>query len=284
MNYQRIDSTFDQAKTLLPEETAEWLELNRKNIKDFHLYGTLDGNDLVAFAAYVVYEEYSSICALAHIEVKEEYRGDYIGETLIKESARELKKKGYKIVKASVTEHDHALKGILVKNDFKKIFRSETLTYTLDDLKDSPTMNNMETLEKGFSYIKCYLDYDKDDAKLYEFEKWLNEYRPGVQLSKLNRRYTCFFEHEGKIRGYVAVQKIKSNFVIMKDILVMPSKNSRLALPVMMAYFAKNIFTDLPDDTTVALTFYDRGFVPVMESMFGEPDDRLIFDDYSIEC
>lgn len=273
MDIKRIEGiTIRDLYNIIPEKMMFWIEQWDSSVDKYIVYSAFDDKAApLGMALFLTYKVDTKVVALTYYVIKEEYRGHGFGKALLEEAIKDLRKMGYLRILAETSPNaDEAVTKILKSCGYKEVERSVNVGYKIGDLRKAGLAARMAN-EGVFRKIRRYEELNESEIKKFRKEYLTRNF--SLQMNELNYEYTRFYEEDGEIRGWLAVEAEGEDIAYSIGYYVKEGKNSGLIMAILVFSVVEAVVEKLGDEAGLMLEFAGMENVAAMKKSFGEPVD-----------
>lgn len=281
MNIIQVNAYTDQVRTVLPENLHNWLKPAMGGATELIMYAAVEEGDALGFILYGKIEEYDQAYQIIYITVDEQNRGKGIAKELIKVSSGYVRKQGAKRIVFS--EGPEQLRGrfLLEGNVDYEEKKSVVFVYTVGELKKAVVNDSMHKLEPFIKNNIRAKEEITDSRIISRFEKDTFKKNLKVSFDDMDSEYSCFWLSDNQICAYMSITDMESGYFFVKNMEILhKSDSTKLAIPIMMSYFAGKAMKNCSEDTKFGINIIDTKLMEPTRKYLGEPDEILEYTDY----
>ena len=120
-----------------------------------------------------------------------------------------------------------------------------------------------------------------DSRIISRFEKDTFKKNLKVSFDDMDSEYSCFWLSDNQICAYMSITDMESGYFFVKNMEILhKSDSTKLAIPIMMSYFAGKAMKNCSEDTKFGINIIDTKLMEPTRKYLGEPDEILEYTDY----
>lgn len=253
--------------------------MNKKNSISFL---AIENGVMQGIAVYEDYPEKYGYISLVYVFVVPEKRRQKIASQLLEYSDKILSQKGFKGINVKVTEDKEQAWNIY---DFLRKVRffpmsveGHFVSYFMQDLKETLFATKIKSMQKIMESVRFLSEVPKPLIK--EFVATIEESGRKIDIDKIDPLFASFFIEEGKIKGFMHLEEIEENVMLLSDTYIDKNSRSPYILPALLANALKVAMPVMPDETMLFLCVMKQNDYKGIINSFGEPEHDDLMQEY----
>lgn len=281
MNIIQVNAYTNQVITVLPKNLHHWLNPAMGGATELIMYAAVEDGEVLGFILYGKIKEYDQVYQIIYITVEEQSRGKGIGKELIKVSSGFIRKKGAKRIVFSEGPEELRGRFLLEGNVDYEEKKSVVLIYTVGELKKAVVNDSMHRMEPFIKNNIRAKEEITDSRMISQFEKDTFKKNLKVSFEDMDSEYSCFWVSGNQICAYMSITDMEGGYFFVKNMEILhKSDSTKLAIPIMMAYFAGKSMENCSEDTRFGINIIDTKLIEPTRKYLGDPDEILEYTDY----
>lgn len=276
MKISKIDPSGINFRDIFEENVCNLIENNRGIV----LAG-FENDELKGLAVYSDYAANKGAVCLKYVFVPESLRGRGNGCEVLRQSMEFVKGLGYFAIVAKLIENtDNILERtrFLLKNGFKSSDAiNHFLSYYLQDLKETVFASKINQMLPLLKKVKFYKEVEP--SAIRDFIVECTKQGIKVKINDIDLLFASFYVDGNKIKGFLNFKEVEENVLLLSEVYVDSSEDSRFVMPALLANSLKIASAIMPDETLIFMQLEKENIYNGVITVFGEPEhDDLIIE------
>lgn len=193
-------------------------------------------------------------------------------ELLLEHIESVCRKRGSKMLSVKIIDDaskQQTINDVLIQNNYTKLqLNGKFLMYSFKDISETEFVKTVEKIYEIKNYVKFAKQVDK--KQLIAFLDNLKKTRANMNVQQPDLIFGRFLVIGGKIKAYIDLHEVFPAILLLQDVYVEKGKETKNALPMMLASVVQITEAMMPEDTVIILPLYSEYLYKSFKKVFGE--------------